>query len=144
MAARGLQLANHPSLLAFTPTPDAAVLEHFAAKQQQLSLKFAHLIGSLLLLFSARQGMRPGSGSMAALPFDILVQVIYHATGTVFNVSHEQVYALLELISAKHAAIRARLRSKDGRLAFIERERAQTVNGKLAIRVQLDLWPPLD
>ena len=139
---RGLLLASHPTLLHLQPKASAAIIEHFAAKKHTLALQFANLIGSLLLLFGMRQG-RPASGSMAALPFELLVQVIYLATESTFNVTQEQIYALLELISTHHAAIRERLRQKNAQLSLIERERAVIVNGKRTIRLQLDVWPPL-
>ncbi len=71
---------------------------------------------------------------MAALPFELLVQIVHVAARTQFNVTRDQIEGLLRLLSTHHAAIKSRCREvakgKHARLTQIEREETQVVNGK--------------
>lgn len=144
---RGLLLASHPSLLAFTPQMSASIEEHFTSKKRSLAVRFSHFFGGLLQLFIWRNKARPMGGSMAALPFELLVQIVHAAARTQFNVTRDQIEGLLRLLSAHHAAIKSRMQEvakrKHARLTLIEREEAQVVNGKAVVCVRFDIWPAL-
>lgn len=143
MRMRGLLLIQHPSLLDFMPTPTSAVYTQFFAKKRALAVSFAGLIGVLVQFFHARQSQRPHRGCMAALPFELIAEILYRATATTYNVTRQRIQALLEFISKHHEGVRKRLKST-ANLTMLEKEGAAVVNGKNVIRVQINLWPPLE